>query len=68
MYIKCKINIYFTKFAEISYFNTPVTMTALSCPKTSPAVYKPRRPEKTVLFENDIDPPHWEDPNYIIYD
>jgi hypothetical protein len=26
-------------------------MTALSCPKRSPAVYKPRSPEKTVLFE-----------------
>ena len=26
-------------------------MTALSCPKTSLAVYKPRRPEKTVLFQ-----------------
>src|SRR5271170_1295694 len=26
-------------------------MTTLICPKASPAVYKPRRPEKTVLFQ-----------------
>jgi hypothetical protein len=26
-------------------------MVSLSCPKQSPAVYRPRRPEKTVLFE-----------------
>lgn len=26
-------------------------MTALNCQKKSPAVYKPRRPEKTVLFQ-----------------
>ncbi len=26
-------------------------MAALTCPKTSPAIYKPRRPEKTVLYE-----------------
>jgi hypothetical protein len=26
-------------------------MASLTCPKISPAVYKPRRPEKTVFFQ-----------------